>query len=166
MSWIFLEAWPSPRPALSYQVRSFTGAGTWQLEMVWGSLDSLFSDHAAGNGRETRVASPLAVVSHGDKTVTVNDITVKNLHCSIFSLLSVFPPRSVTGWSEPSRYPTNVSLSELIRLLCAPSTLTCWGFISWPVVFLSLQVGFWHNLRSHFPILLRWWGAVPFFMTK
>lgn len=74
----------------------------------------------------------------------------------------MFPPRNVTGWSGLSRYPSNVSLSELIRLLCALSTLTCWGFISWPVVFLSLQVGFWHNLRSHFPILLRWWGCCSF----
>lgn len=104
-----------------------------------------------------------ACAPHGDKTLTVNDITVKT--CAAAHPLSSRSD-SVTGWSEPSRYPSNVSLSEIIGLLCVLSTLTCWGFISWPVVFLSLQLGFWHNLRSRFPILLRWRGAFPFFMTK
>lgn len=107
---------------------------------------------------------------HADKTVTANDIAVKKKKNSalrhIQSALSALSLKCDRLIGAVPVYPSNVSLSELIRLLCAVSTLTCWGFISWPVVFLSLQVGFWHNLRSHFPILLRWWGAFPFFMTK
>lgn len=92
-------------------------------------LDSLFSDHAVGNGWEAHVGSPLAAAPHANETVPASDAaSAEILHSSIFSVLLAPPtPLSARGWLALSRYPCHVSLSQVIRLPCASSTLTYWG---------------------------------------
>lgn len=64
-----------------------------------------------------------------------NDITLQNLHCHIFGGAVVVP--SSQWQADRSHSGIQVPLGVLIRLLGALCTLTYWGFISWPVVFLS-----------------------------
>lgn len=89
-------------------------------------------------------------------TVTANDITVQIWAAAFFwwgCYSSHFP---VTGWSEPLLYPSD-SLSfnstprcfEHFDLLGIHFLACCVSIWKW----------FWHDLYSHFPVLLRWWGG-------
>lgn len=89
-------------------------------------------------------------------TVTANDITVQIWAATFFwwgCYSSHFP---VTGWSEPLLYPSD-SLSfnstprcfEHMDLLGIHFLACCVSIWKW----------FWHDLYSHFPVLLRWWGG-------
>lgn len=62
----------------------------------------------------------------------------------------------MTGWSEPLRY-TSYSLSFNSTPRCfAHFDLLGIHFLACCV---SIWKRFWHDLYSHFPMLLRWWGG-------